>query len=126
MKAFWVPQKPEDKGVEISFHLSAPFMAFRPFRIRMIYIKEVFPDDQSVAIKVDGMLDVASISVLDSLCQCNLQEGKMVSLHLKGLLHISREGMHFLQQMQKKVRIVDSPPFVKLKNLDLPNEKMKG
>jgi len=92
----------------------------------MIYIKEFFPDDRSVAIKVDGMLDAASISVLDSLCQRYLQEDKRVSLHLKGLLHISREGMDFLQQIQKKVRIVAPPPFLKLQNLDLPNGERKG
>jgi hypothetical protein len=80
----------------------------------MIHIKEVFPDDRSVAIKVDGTLEAVSISVLDNLCQRYLQEDKKVSLHLKGLLHISREGMDFLQQIQKKVRMVDAPPFLKL------------
>jgi len=92
----------------------------------MIHIKEVFPDERSVAIKVDGMLDAASISILDNLCQRYLQEDKTISLHLKGLLHISREVMDFLQQMGKKVRFVDPPPFLKLQNLYSPDENGEG
>jgi len=67
----------------------------------MIHIKEVFLDERSVAIKVDGILDAESISILDDLCQRYLQEDKEVSLRLNGLLHISREGMDFLKEIQK-------------------------
>lgn len=92
----------------------------------MIHIKEVFLDERSVAIKVDGMLDAGSIAILDDLCQRYLREGKKVSLHLNGLLHISREGMDFLKKIQKKVRFVDPPPFLKLQILYSPNENRKG
>jgi len=59
---------------------------------KMIHIKETFPDEHSVAILVGGVLDRESVDLLEKLCQNHLDERKEVSLHLKDVLHVSREG----------------------------------
>jgi hypothetical protein len=81
----------------------------------MIYIKETFPDDKSVSIKVDGVLDDASIPILNNLCRLHLRDEKKICIDLKYLINICREGIDFLQQMQTKVELIDPPPFIKLK-----------
>ena len=72
----------------------------------MIYIKETFPDDQSVEILVDGMIDCETIPTLDEVCKRNFKAGKRVLLNLQGIIHISREGKDFLQEIQGGAAIV--------------------
>ena len=79
----------------------------------MIHIKETFPNDHSVAVLVGGTLDLESVDLLEKLCQNHLNEGRDVSLHLKDVLHVSREGVKFLQQIRKRVALVDLPKFIR-------------
>ena len=86
---------------------------FAKRKTEMIHIKEIFPDENSVAIMVDGILDRESIDLLERLCLNHNKAGRSVSLHLKDLLHISRAGMEFLQQIRNMVVLVDIPKFIK-------------
>ncbi len=69
----------------------------------MIYIKESFPNSDSVTIEVDGILDHESITALQEICDRHLKDEKRVTLHLGKLIHISREGNEFLHHMQYRV-----------------------
>jgi len=80
----------------------------------MIYIKESFPDLQSVSLKVDGLLDDGSIPILKNLCQQHMEKGRRVFLDLKLLINVCRKGIVFLQQNQSTVTFVNLPPFIKL------------
>jgi hypothetical protein len=77
----------------------------------MIYIKEIFPDDKSVAVYVDGILDDKSIHILKSVCERHLDGNRKVILHLQELIHITREGKDFLREIGNKISIIDSQSF---------------
>jgi len=64
-----------------------------------------------VAIHVDGILELESIPILENICEQHWQRGKKVQLDLKGLIHVSREGNNFLQNIQNKVTFVNPPSF---------------
>ena len=81
----------------------------------MIYIKEAFPDDKSVSIKVDGVLDDVSIPILNNLCLFHQRKERKIFIDLKYLINICREGIDFLQQIQADVELIDPPPFIKLR-----------
>ena len=83
----------------------------------MIYIKETFPDDKSVSIKVDGVLDEASIPVLNNLFLLHFRKEKKILIDLKYLINICREGIDFLKQIQTNVEFIDPPPFIKLRKI---------
>jgi hypothetical protein len=82
---------------------------------KMIYIKETFPDDKSVSIKVDGVLDEAAIPVLNDLFLLHFRKEKKILIDLKYLISICREGVDFLQQLESNVEFIDPPPFIKLR-----------
>lgn len=79
----------------------------------MIYIKEIFPNNDSVEILVSGIVDNESVHFLSAICENHIHDKKAVSLHLKEVNHISRDGMEFLRQIRNKVGIVGLPKFVK-------------
>lgn len=82
----------------------------------MIHIKETFPNDQLVMILVDGTLDRESMSILKDVCQYHLETNRKVMLNLKGLIHISREGRDFLQEIQNTVQFIEPPYFLRLED----------
>jgi hypothetical protein len=88
----------------------------------MIHIRETLPDGHFVTIWVDGILDDESIPILKNVCDRHLQRQRKILLQLGGLLHISRGGMAFLQEIQKKIILIDPPQFLKLTK----NEKDPG
>jgi anti-anti-sigma regulatory factor len=88
----------------------------------MIYIKEKYLDDRSVAIHLEGILDDESIPTLKEICETHLLEKRKILLNLKDVLHINREGQEFLREIQKKVRILELPKFIGMKD-HLPHEK---
>jgi len=79
----------------------------------MIYIKEIFPDDQSVMIQVEGIIDCATMATLDDVCRHHLKTGKKVQLNLGGIIHISRSGREFLQKIEKQVCLLNTPAFIR-------------
>jgi len=93
----------------------------------MIYIQETFPDDKSVSIKVDGVLDDASIPILNNVFLLHSKKEKRILIDLKHLINICREGIDYLQQIQTKVEFIDPPPFITLRKNDLnPKDWMQA
>ncbi len=82
----------------------------------MIYIKETSPQKNITAIEVDGILDDESIPILKRVCEHHLASGKSVALNLQGIIHITREGRMYLQQIQSDILITHLPDFVKIDN----------
>ncbi len=82
----------------------------------MIYIKEKFVDDRTIVMKVDGVLDQDAAAVLSHTCQNRLQTKYSIILNLEGLVHITREGRTFLEQIQDGIRLENIPDFVKLEH----------
>lgn len=72
----------------------------------MIYIKEFFPNNESVRIKIDGVLDTESIPNLRDIFMQYLGKEKMVSVDLTKAIHISREGKAFLQEFEGQVIMI--------------------
>jgi hypothetical protein len=81
----------------------------------MIYIKETFPDERSVSIQVDGVLDSESVGLLSEVCEHHLDGKKQIRLKLEGLSHISREGRNFLKEINSRGIAIDFPQFLSLK-----------
>lgn len=81
----------------------------------MIYIEESFPDDKSVIIRADGILDGESIPILREICERNWSSRKEVRLNLENLLHISREGRDFLKEIRNRVTLLENLPFMGIK-----------
>jgi len=80
----------------------------------MIYIKETFPNDNIAVIQVDGILDEDSLLILEEVCHRHLGKKKRVELDLHGLIHVSREGRNFLQEVENEGIIVNLPQLLKL------------
>jgi serine phosphatase RsbU (regulator of sigma subunit) len=80
----------------------------------MIYVKENLQNDHSVKIQVDGILDEETIPILKKVLERHLEAGEKVYLHIDGLIHISREGKYFLQEVSKKAHIVTHNPLAEL------------
>ena len=81
---------------------------------RMIHVSENLAGKDEVQIRVEGVLDEKSVSLLKDICRRHLAMNRRVFLHLAGLLDISREGIEFLRKRDAKVSIVDAPKFVRL------------
>ena len=81
----------------------------------MLYIKEIFPNEYSVEILVDGILDEETVPLLKKVCECHLQGEKRVLLRLEGLLNASRDGRDFLYEIQNRAILLNAPQFMTLK-----------
>ena len=64
----------------------------------IIYIKEVYSDDLSIILRVDGILDSTSISILKTACERHTNGKQKIELDLRKLIHINREGREFLEE----------------------------
>jgi len=80
----------------------------------MIHINEKHSGWHTVLLGVDGVLDQQSVPVLEEVCHRHLRGEKEIVLDLGGLLHITREGRKFLQEIEDRVGVVNAPEFVKL------------
>jgi len=78
----------------------------------MIHIEEHFKNENLVEIWADGILNFESIPILKNACEVHLKEKRKIILHLQGLLHISREGKEFLQEIKNEVVFSDLDPFI--------------
>jgi hypothetical protein len=83
----------------------------------LIYIKEIFSNEHSVGIQVDGFLDSQSLPILKDFCEKYFQSDKQMFLYLGGLRHINWEGIDFLKDKDKenKVTYIEAPEFIHLK-----------
>ncbi len=82
----------------------------------MIYIKEGDSQKNITTIEVDGILDDESIPILEKVCKHHQAYGKSVALNMRGIIHVSREGRRYLQEIQDEVIITHLPDFIKMDN----------
>lgn len=68
----------------------------------LIYIQEHFDDSESVTISVDGLLTRESVLPLRDVVIHHLEAGKTVSVNLKEVIYISREGKAVLREFEGK------------------------
>ncbi len=78
----------------------------------MIHLKETFPDDHTIVIQADGILDEESLPLMKKIFEQYWQRRRIL-LRMEGLRHISREGRDFLTGMQDRVTMINPPPFMK-------------
>ncbi|MBW1911571.1 MAG: hypothetical protein JRI43_00105 [Deltaproteobacteria bacterium] len=80
----------------------------------MIYIKKKYPDEHTVELVVDGMLNKISIPPLKQIIEKGLFENRTVCLQLDGIMHADREGINFLRRIKTKVIMEGMSDFLRL------------
>ncbi len=82
----------------------------------MIYIKETQPDENKVAIQVEGKLDRKTLPCLREVCRQHFESETRpeIEVHLDELADVSREGKEFLSEIKEKVTFSGLPEFLKL------------
>jgi len=79
----------------------------------MIYIDEKI-SDEFVTIKVDGILNYASLGVLEQVMRRNLEAEKRIKLDLEGLTYADRDGTNLLKSYKSRVTMEGLPEFMKM------------
>jgi hypothetical protein len=74
----------------------------------MIYIKEKELDSNSIEIWVDGILDHEGLPILIKISESHLAGGKRITLHLEGIVHMSREGRDFLNAIKNRGVVLEA------------------
>ena len=82
----------------------------------MIHIEEKFLDENTVAIKLGGVLNQSTIPVIKGVYDRYRENHHIIYLDLKGLIHITREGRDFLNKIKQQVRLTHIPGFMQLEN----------
>jgi hypothetical protein len=82
----------------------------------MIHIEETVLDQNTIAIKLGGVLDQRAIPVIQSVCDRYLESHRAIHLDLEGLIHITREGRNFLNGIKQNVSLTHLPEFMQLQN----------
>ena len=78
----------------------------------MIRVSEILSGPECVRIRVDGVLDRQTIPILQDVFRRHVQSKERIELHLEDLVNISREGIRFLRQLDRKFILVDPPWMV--------------
>lgn len=99
-------------GIAFFFHSAIIFTGKND--VLMIYIKEVDAQKNFATIEVDGILDDEAIPILEKVCKHHQAYGKSVTLNMRGIIHVSREGRRYLQDIRDDVFITHLPDFIKL------------
>ena len=82
----------------------------------MIHIEETILDENTIAIKLGGILDQSTIPVIKHVCDGYLEGHRTIHLDLEKLIHITREGRNFLNGIKQKVHLMHLPEFMQLEN----------
>ena len=82
--------------------------------VRMIHINETVNYPNTVEIDVGGVVDQESISILNEVCERHLRSGRRVLINLESVVHITRDGRRFLNEIRRQVSIAGLPEFMKL------------
>lgn len=80
----------------------------------MIYIKTTFPDEETVAIHIEGKLDAEALPAFEDVCRENLDQRQNVVVHLDSLTGIDRTGKDYLRKIQNRITIVGMPEYLRL------------
>jgi hypothetical protein len=103
---------PDDLGK--GWKIGHVFSQMATGELRMIRIDEMQTGRDAVLLRVEGVLDYQSVIVLEGVCHRYLKKEKGIVLELGGLLHITREGRKFLQEIEDRVGLLNVPEFVNL------------
>ena len=82
----------------------------------MIHIEETILDQNTIAIKLGGVLDQHAIPVIQGVCNRYIESHHAIHLDLKGLIHITREGRDYLNGIRQNVNLIHLPEFMQLEN----------
>ena len=77
--------------------------------MRRIHLQESFPTPSSVQIKVDGVLDIEALQILEELCLRHMGEQRDIYLDLNGVIHLGREARRFLKTILPQVKRISLP-----------------
>ena len=92
----------------------------------MIHVKETPIDDQNSLIRVEGRIDNESLDYFKNLCLDHLQNKKArVTLDLKKLFYINREGKEFLKKHRHRIDFINITEFLKME-IGLESPKIPG
>ena len=81
----------------------------------MFRINEIFPDENTVIIQVEGRIDQKSTESLQDICNKHIQTAhRRVLIDFQGFLHMSNEGKRFLEEIRNQVAFTNIPEFLKL------------
>lgn len=69
----------------------------------LIRVKEIFADNHSVTIQVDGILDHESLPILKDICTHHFRQKKSILLDLCGVTRISRESRAYLRKIRPQI-----------------------
>ncbi len=78
----------------------------------MILVREKILDNGTISVYVSGVLDQAAIPILKDVCDRHLGSGMHVLVDLEAVVHITREGRSFIQEILGQVRISHLPAFM--------------
>jgi anti-anti-sigma regulatory factor len=82
----------------------------------MIHIEEKILDPNTIAIKLEGVLDLHAIPVFQGVFERCLKKHLAIHLDLGGLTHITREGREYLNGIKHAVNLSHLPKFMALEN----------
>ena len=80
----------------------------------MIHIEETILDPNTITIKMEGVLDLTALPVIQGVFERCLKGHLAIQLDLGGLTHITREGRNFLNEIKQNVNLVHLPEFMQL------------
>ena len=80
----------------------------------MIHIEETILNPNTITIKLEGVLDLAALPVIQGVFERCLEKHLAIQLDLGGLIHITREGRNFLNEIKQNVNLVHLPEFMQL------------
>lgn len=83
----------------------------------MFLIKETAKENNTVEIRVDGILDSEALPTFKKVCEFHWQQEKMIILDLKGILQISEECRFYLEKASKRIMHIEYPKLMKLNDL---------
>ena len=66
--------------------------------------------------EVEGVLDLATLPVIQGVFERCLKRHLAIQLDLGGLIHITREGRNSLNEIKHNVNLIHLPEFMQLEN----------
>jgi hypothetical protein len=105
-------------GIHFAFYLrrTQKSLSYRIDLILMIHVEETILDQNTITIKLEGVLDQSAIPVIQSVFDRYLESHRAIHLDLEGLIHITREGRSFLNGIKQNARLTNLPEFMQLDN----------
>ena len=82
----------------------------------MIHIEETILDPNTITIKLEGVLDLAALPVIQGVFERCQKRHLAIYLDLGGLIHITREGRKYLNGISQNVSLKHLPEFMTLEN----------